>query len=131
MENASFRGFHMALSISGENISAVLLDIEGTTTPIAFVHNVLFPFARSHIKEYLEKHFDLPDVQQDLSRLRVEHNADVVQNLNPPALITGSVIGTIDSAVAYVHWLMDRDRKATGLKALQGRIWQQGYADGQ
>ncbi|HXM33602.1 MAG TPA: acireductone synthase, partial [Pyrinomonadaceae bacterium] len=28
------------------------------------------------------------------------------------------------------HWLMDRDRKSTGLKALQGRIWQQGYADG-
>ena len=131
MGNASVRGCLMALSLSGENISAVLLDIEGTTTPIAFVYDVLFPFARSHVRDYLEKHFDLPEVQEDLSRLIGEHRGDVGQSLNPPALNTGSVKGTIDSVVAYVHWLMDRDRKATGLKALQGRVWQQGYADRQ
>ena len=120
----------MALSLSGENISAILIDIEGTTTPIAFVYEVLFPFARARVRDYLEQHFDLAEIQDDLSRLRDEHNADFVQDLNPPALTTGSVEAAIDSFVAYFHWLMDRDRKSTGLKALQGRIWQQGYADG-
>jgi len=121
----------MRFSLSAENISVILIDIEGTTTPIAFVYEVLFPFARARVRDYLEQHFDLAEVQEDLSRLRDEHNADFVQNLNPPALTTGSVEAAIGSFVAYVHWLMDRDRKSTGLKALQGRIWQQGYADGQ
>lgn len=120
-----------ALSLSEENISAILIDIEGTTTPIAFVYDVLFPFARLRAKDYLEKHFDLEAVQEDLSRLREEHSADVLQQLNPPALSARQADATIDSVVAYVHWLMDRDRKSTGLKALQGRIWQEGYDDGQ
>ena len=120
----------MSFSLLQENISAVLLDIEGTTTPIAFVYEVLFPFARARVRDYLEQHFDLAEVQEELSRLRDEHLADVIQKLNPPALITGSVEAAIDSFVAYVHWLMDRDRKSTGLKGLQGRIWQKGYAEG-
>src|ERR1700682_5271802 len=107
----------MALSLSGENISAILIDIEGTTTPIAFVYEVLFPFARARVRDYLEQHFDLAEIQDDLSRLRDEHNADFVQDLNPPALTTGSVEAAIDSFVAYFHWLMDRDRKSPGLKA--------------
>jgi enolase-phosphatase E1 len=119
------------LSLSGEKISAILLDIEGTTTPIAFVYEVLFPYAHSHVKNYLDKYFDLAAVQEDLARLRAEHDADLLQDLNPPPIGFGSVEDTIDSAVAYVHWLMDRDRKSTGLKALQGKIWQQGYADGE
>lgn len=121
----------MTFSLSSEKISAMLIDIEGTTTPIAFVYDVLFPFARSRVRDYLEKHFDLGAVQEDLSRLREEHTADVFQSLDPPALIAGPVEARIDSMVAYVHWLMDRDRKSTGLKALQGRIWQEGYGDGQ
>jgi enolase-phosphatase E1 len=121
----------MVHSLSGENISAILIDIEGTTTPIAFVYDVLFPFARSRMQDYLEEHFDSPAVQEDLLRLRLEHDADTAKDLNPPPLIAESVAATIDSFVAYVHWLMDLDRKSTGLKALQGRIWQCGYADGQ
>jgi enolase-phosphatase E1 len=120
-----------ALSLSGENISAILIDIEGTTTPIAFVYEVLFPFARARAKDYLEKHFDLTAVQADLARLRSEHAADLLQHLNPPPIVGGPVAETIASFVAYLHWLMDRDRKSTGLKALQGRIWRQGYADGE
>ena len=125
MENGS------ALSLSEQHISAVLLDIEGTTTPIAFVYDVLFPFARSQAKAYLEKHFELAAVKDDLSRLHHEHHADSEQKLNPPTLLAGSVKETIESIVTYVHWLMDQDRKSTGLKSLQGKIWQQGYADGQ
>lgn len=120
----------MSLSLSSENISAILLDIEGTTTPIAFVYQVLFPFARAGVREYLEQHFDQPEVQNDFARLREEHSTDVSQLLNPPTLTAVSGAAAIDSTVAYIHWLMDQDRKTTGLKALQGRIWQQGYADG-
>jgi enolase-phosphatase E1 len=120
----------MALSLSAFNIHAILLDIEGTTTPISFVYDVLFPFARSHVKQYLAAHFDQPEVQVDVSYLREEHDTDVSRNLNPPALPAGPGDAVMDSLVAYVHWLMDRDRKSTGLKSLQGKIWQRGYQDG-
>jgi enolase-phosphatase E1 len=132
MENGKWKMIQpSALSLSEENISAILLDIEGTTTPIAFVYDVLFPFARARAKNYLEVQFDSAAVQQDLERLQLEHDVDVAQNLNPPALIANSIEEAIDSMAAYLYWLMDRDRKSTGLKSLQGKIWQHGYADGQ
>jgi len=120
----------MAATLSGFNIHAILLDIEGTTTPISFVYDVLFPFARSHVKEYLAANFDRPEVRLDVSYLREEHDTDVSRNLNPPDLLAGPGDVVIDSLVAYIHWLMDRDRKSTGLKSLQGKIWQRGYQEG-
>jgi len=120
----------MAFSLSADSITTILLDIEGTTTPIAFVYDVLFPFARSRTRGYLEEHFEQTAVQKDLARLREEHRNDVSQNLDPPYLLTGTSAETIDSVTAYVHWLMDRDRKSTGLKSLQGKIWQEGYLAG-
>lgn len=111
-------------------IRGILLDIEGTTTPIAFVHEVLFSYARSRVRNYLAEHFDSAETLADLARLREEHAADVKQNLQPPALVLGPRDAQIDSFVAYVHWLIDRDRKSTGLKSLQGKIWRQGYLEG-
>jgi len=103
-------------------IRAILLDIEGTTTPIAFVHETLFPYARDHAKEFLVNN---AEAQEDIARLREEHAADVNQGQQPPALSDD-----IDSLVAYVEWLIARDRKSTGLKSLQGKIWRRGYTDG-
>src|ERR1700676_4962941 len=77
------RGYQVDFSLSQENISAILIDIEGTTTPIAFVYEVLFPFARSRVKDFLENHFELAALQEDLSRLRAEHHTDLLENLNP------------------------------------------------
>jgi enolase-phosphatase E1 len=111
-------------------IRAILLDIEGTTTPIAFVHEVLFAYARSQVRKFLLEHFGSAELAADLTQLREEHAIDVKQNLQPPALVAGSRDAEIDSIVAYVNWLIDRDRKSTGLKSLQGKIWKQGYADG-
>ncbi len=74
--------------------------------------------------------FDQPEVRVDVSYLREEHRTDVSRNLNPPALLAGPGDAVIDSLVAYVHWLMDRDRKSTGLKSLQGKIWKRGYQGG-
>ena len=111
-------------------IRGILLDIEGTTTPIAFVHEVLFSYARSHVKNYLAAHFDSKETLADVAKLREEHAADVEQNLEPPAIVNGPRDAEIDSIVAYVHWLIDRDRKSTVLKSLQGRIWREGYLEG-
>src|SRR5262249_27592423 len=103
----------------------ILLDIEGTTTPIAFVHEVLFPFARARVSDYLASHTTSEQVHRDLALLREEHAKDVEQQLDPPALKDSP-----ESIVRSIHWLMDRYRKSTGLKSLQGRIWEQGYGDG-
>lgn len=120
----------MSSSLATAGIRAVLLDIEGTTTPIAFVHEVLFSYARSQVKNFLAEHFDSAELLADLERLRQEHALDLKQNLQPPALADETSVAEIDSVVAYVSWLMDRDRKSTGLKSLQGKIWKQGYLDG-
>lgn len=100
-------------------VRGILLDIEGTTTPIAFVHEVLFSYARAHARDFLERNKDSDDVQADVALLREEHAADLSQNLQPP-----------ESIADYIDWLIDRDRKSTGLKSLQGKIWRQGYLEG-
>ena len=97
------------------SLRAILLDIEGTTTPIAFVHDVLFGYARDHVREFLAAH---PEAE-DIALLREEHATDVREGRNPP-----------ESIAAYVEWLISIDRKSTGLKSLQGKIWKQGYEDG-
>ena len=100
-------------------IRVILLDIEGTTTPIEFVHQVLFPYARAHIHDHLDTH--------DVEVLRAEYRTEPPDS-DLPAWDGADDLG---SAEAYVYWLMDRDRKSTGLKALQGRIWEAGYRAGE
>jgi enolase-phosphatase E1 len=111
-------------------IRGILLDIEGTVTPISFVHEILFPYARSHVRDYLAAQFDSAETISDLARLRNEHALDVQEDREPPPLVDGPRDAVIDSIVSYVLWLMDRDRKSAGLKSLQGKIWEQGYLDG-
>ena len=117
----------MTISLSAQNIRGLLLDIEGTTTPVAFVYDVLFPFARVHVGDYLSRHLASDEVRLDIERLREEHAKDVIDGLSPPPIIPSS---ELESIVGYVHWLMDRDRKSTGLKSLQGKIWEEGYRSG-
>ncbi len=101
----------------------ILLDIEGTTTPIAFVHDVLFSYARAHARNYLAQHPN--EAAADVAQLRAEHERDVNDGEQPPP-----INDTTESIVAYVNWLIDRDRKSTGLKSLQGKIWREGYREG-
>ena len=98
-------------------MKGILLDIEGTTTPIRFVYDVLFPFARAHAHEHLNHTTE--------QALKLDHDRDVARGLEPlpPPWSSG--------ALAYVHWLIDQDRKTTALKELQGRIWQDGYRRGE
>jgi len=109
----------------------VLLDIEGTTTPVDFVTRVLFPYAREHVRDFLIRRAPTdPALRDDLERLYSDHRADERAGQSPPPWRDDSPAAVLDSAVAYVHWLMDRDRKSTVLKSLQGRIWEEGYRSG-
>jgi enolase-phosphatase E1 len=107
---------------------ALLLDIEGTVTPISFVHDVLFPFARDHARDYLSQHSRAPEIQEDIAGLAREHALDHEKGEQPPQARDGD--WSIETAVAYVGWLIDRDRKSPALKSLQGKIWEQGYRVG-
>ena len=118
-------------SIINARVRGLLLDIEGTITPITFVTEILFPYARSRMKHYLSAHFDSPETLADLTRLRAEHALDTQQDDQPPSLFESPRAAAVDSYAAYALWLMDRDRKTAGLKSLQGRIWEQGYTNGE
>ena len=113
----------MTDSLSSAGIRAILLDIEGTTTPIAFVHDVLFTYARQNVRDYLVQHSNA--LIDDIALLRAEHKRDTGSGAQPPPLTDDP-----DSIASYVHWLIDRDRKSTGLKSLQGKIWREGYSNG-
>ena len=93
----------------------ILLDIEGTTTPISFVYDVLFPYARQRMSTYVRN--------ADLTDLRREYESDVQSGNNPPLWS--------NDPVPYLHWLMDQDRKSTALKRIQGEIWRDGYCSGE
>jgi len=115
-------------TVTMAGVRGIVLDVEGTTTPIAFVHDVLFSYARTHVKDYLAKHAAADEVRKDIELLRKEHAADVRNVNQPPPLSTSPA--EIESIADYVKWLIDLDRKSTGLKSLQGKIWHDGYTDG-
>ncbi|HET6372254.1 MAG TPA: acireductone synthase [Candidatus Polarisedimenticolia bacterium] len=96
----------------------VLLDIEGTTTPVSFVTKTLFPYARKRLGEFLADPKRAALVARELEELKLSHAAD-----------TG--FGAPSPGAAYIEWLMDRDAKTTALKSLQGKIWREGYERGE
>ncbi|NMG07106.1 acireductone synthase [Brasilonema sp. UFV-L1] len=109
-----------------DTADVILLDIEGTTTPVDYVFGVLFPFARDHVADFLTIHQHKAEVQTDLQWLRQEYETDLAQGLSVPDWNFTEVT----AAVPYIHHLITIDRKSTGLKSLQGKIWEQGYRDG-
>ncbi len=106
-------------------VDALVLDIEGTTTPVDFVFGVLFPYVRDRVHTFLQDHEQDPAVQADLEQLRQEYEQETFAPGVPEW--PGQ---TAIAAVPFIQYLIDIDRKSTGLKSLQGKIWAQGYADG-
>lgn len=112
-----------------------LLDVEGTVAPISFVAEKLFPYARAHFAEFIFSNFEDKAVRADLALLAEENRAETEEGVpriasscrraadGRPAFVAGSL--------AYVPWLMDRDRKSTALKSLQGKIWKGGFESGE
>jgi 2,3-diketo-5-methylthio-1-phosphopentane phosphatase len=116
--------------LGARGVQTIVLDIEGTTTPIAFVYDVLFPFARVHLREHLQNPLNADELREPIRRLREEWSADVARGEQPPRLPDAGSDEEAVTVSAYVEWLMDRDRKSPGLKLLQGQIWERGYRAG-
>ena len=112
----------MSVRVAPPAVQAILLDVEGTTTPIAFVVEKLVPYARTHLRRHVEQHATAPAHVRLLAQLREEHDKDRA---------AGQALPAWDNPVAYLEWLMDRDRKSPALKDLQGRIWEEGYRLGE
>jgi enolase-phosphatase E1 len=96
-------------------ISAIVTDIEGTTSDISFVHNILFPYARERLAGFVREHQHEEAVQAILADLRKE---------------IGEPQADVERLIATLFGFMDEDRKSTALKALQGMIWRDGYVNG-
>lgn len=94
-------------------IRAIVTDIEGTTSSISFVHQVLFPYAREHLAAYVRQHAGEAKVRRELEAVKAE---------------TGAA-GDEAAITELLDWI-EQDRKATPLKSLQGYIWEAGYRDG-
>jgi enolase-phosphatase E1 len=112
-------------------VQALLLDIEGTTTPIAFVHEVLFGYARTHLRQHLEQHATSAEYRALFEQLHDEHAADRRAGAAVPPWPGASPAVQLGAVASYAEWLMDHDRKSTPLKTLQGRIWEEGYRRGE
>jgi enolase-phosphatase E1 len=112
-------------------IRAILLDIEGTTTPISFVVDVLFPFARKNLRRHIEQHATSIEYDALFERLRDEHATALRAGQAVPPWVDTPQTSRLASVASYSEWLMDRDRKSTALKDLQGRIWEEGYTRGE
>lgn len=91
-----------------EQIQAILTDIEGTVTPISFVTEKLFPYARLRLPEFVRIHQKDPDV------------ADALAQIGQP----------LEEAILTLLQWIDADRKETPLKTIQGLIWEEGYFEG-
>lgn len=103
------------MSQTQPTIKAIVTDIEGTTSDIRFVHNVLFPYARERLAQAVAQADAQPEIAQALTLLREE--------IAQPQADTATLLRAL-------HQFMDEDRKSTALKRLQGIIWREGYQRG-
>ena len=94
-------------------VRAIVTDIEGTTSSLAFVHDVLFPFARARLAQFVAEHVD--QLAAELEQVRREADAPTLD---------------LAGAIAQLLAWHDEDRKIAPLKTIQGMIWAEGYADG-
>ena len=114
--------------INESQIRIILLDIEGTTTPVDFVYQTLFPYATRMLESFLRERSQDPEIHSLVQHLRAQHDLDERDGLKPPGWLDNTEEARLRSSVAYGQWLMARDSKCTPLKSLQGKIWEQGFA---
>ncbi|GIW92958.1 MAG: enolase-phosphatase E1 [Pirellulaceae bacterium] len=105
----------------------LLLDIEGTTSSIRFVYDEMFPYVRKHLDEFLDRHWGSEPLTKALDQM--------ARDLGFPDHRDWLKMDDVAAAKACVRrqtlaW-MDQDAKLTGLKALQGLVWESGFTSGQ
>ncbi|GAB4849498.1 hypothetical protein Ancab_004292 [Ancistrocladus abbreviatus] len=108
----------------------IVLDIEGTTTPISFVTDVLFPYARDNVGRHLNTTYDSAETQDDIKLLRDQVHEDLEKGIAGAVPIPHDSEGkeeVIAALVANVEAMIKADRKITALKQLQGHIWRTGF----
>lgn len=96
------------------SVKAILMDIEGTTSSISFVKEILFPYASEQIPSFLSEQADNPEVVLLLEEIRQ---------------VVGKPLNLNEIVSQLIHW-MKEDAKVTPLKALQGMVWKEGYTRG-
>jgi len=96
-------------------VKAIVTDIEGTTSSIDFVHQVLFPYASNHLPDFVRNHQADPEVALILDTVRAE---------------SGDTNADTDGMIEILLQWINEDRKVTALKSLQGLIWKHGYESG-
>ncbi|MDB6117721.1 MAG: 2,3-diketo-5-methylthio-phosphopentanephosphatase [Verrucomicrobiaceae bacterium] len=105
----------------------ILLDVEGTVSPLAFVHEVMFPFARRQVAAFVEEHWAVPEVTAALEQMAADAGHASLVQWYPFRLPSPEGFRWLE---AQVHQWMDADAKLTGLKQLQGLVWEQGFKSG-
>jgi enolase-phosphatase E1 len=116
---------------SEAQVRVILLDIEGTTTPVDFVYKTLFRYASRKLESFLREHGREPGMQTVIEDLDAQHEIDERNGLQPPGWRNDSEEERLRSCVTYGQWLIAKDSKYTALKSLEGKIWQQGYESGE
>jgi enolase-phosphatase E1 len=112
------------------DVRSIVFDIEGTTTPISFVKDTLFPYVRNNIETYLNKNFDNVDVQKAIAALRdqaVKEKANDVEGVVEIPSGDASKEDVVKAVIGNVKQQMDADRKTTELKSLQGLLFKEAF----
>ncbi|KAG0334437.1 Enolase-phosphatase E1 [Podila horticola] len=113
----------------------VVSDIEGTTTPIVFVKENLFPYVTSKLPEFLKRNWAAEEMKTAIEALRVQAAKDIADGLaeaTPIAVESAEISAdkVQQDVIACIGWQMKADRKIGALKAFQGYMWKEGYASG-
>lgn len=104
----------------------VLLDIEGTTSSIDFVHEVMFPFARKRVPDFVTSNWGTEELTDCLKLIANDLGESSVESW-----LTGDAVTNQQTAIEAIVGMIDNDVKATGLKQLQGIIWKSGFHSGE
>lgn len=108
-----------------------LFDIEGTTTPISFVKETLFPYAHAKVKDFLRDTWESAETQNDVQKLLAQIENDFISGIKMPLtrddISVQEIPDRIDVISKYVQWNIVEDRKVSALKQLQGHMWKDGY----
>ena len=114
------------------NQQHLLLDIEGTTCPVHFVSDILFPFAKQELGNYIKHHWSTIPHNKTIQAAKKEWLDDQsAVSMQLKKRVSLQQINEIDGLVQYLKHLVSIDKKSTSLKDLQGKIWEQGYRKGE
>ncbi|KAG0317718.1 Enolase-phosphatase E1 [Dissophora globulifera] len=113
----------------------VVSDIEGTTTPIVFVKENLFPYVTNNLPDFLKRNWASDEMTSAVEALRAQATKDLADGLSTatPIATESDVISAEkvqQDVIASIAWQMAADRKIGPLKAFQGYMWREGYGNG-